>query len=193
MGTNDALSRSLQFFDLEAIGEAEIENEFDLNEFVTKIIEDLRSTDPSVRASARNFFWRMKKDAANMSGHVVTGKKKAIGEDENGNKVTSVMTTRRVLKNIIGSNPHDRSSNSNHVVRPAITAAHQEGESSGLMAEVMRGSVDLRQRVGSSDPVEDGSPGVAGHPDSGRNSVVEGRSESDPRIGEGGTDAGGEA
>lgn len=102
----EAEAHAIAFFDLDGIGQAEIDNGFDQGEFVGQIIRDMRSDNPKVSQRAQEFFWRMKKEAAILTGRVAKGQQVTETVDDKGTKTRTTLAASGLLARIRGSNPH---------------------------------------------------------------------------------------
>ncbi len=145
-----SVERSLAFFDLDSIGQAELDAQFDVSEFITSVLRDIRSDDPKVRSAARREFWKIKKDAAAMNGLIgnTRHERKVVRDD--GAEDRMVVTSQRLLSNLKGSNanrdnrnrvsPHQINSpeaanpieddpDGEHTESPSLT---EEGDSGGV-------------------------------------------------------------
>jgi len=162
--------RAMSFFDLDGIGAAEIESDFDQQEFVVGIIADVRNDDPKVRLRAREFLWKMKKDAAILSGKVGESHATREGEDQQGRRIKESISTRGLLRRMTGANPHERDSSNDDSTNNVKRA--RRGEEEAITSESLLGF--NQQPVGRRDLGGEGGEGATGPADNGRAGMVQG-------------------
>lgn len=177
-------SRALQFFDLDLVGEAELDNEFTVRDFLDGVIQDMKDEDPRVRIAARRFFWTMKKDIATMSGHI--GKATSHKEvDADGTTRQKTTISAQVLVNRLkGTNPHERPDNSGQhtVINPSIShdsgspTSDPEIDGPSNLSPSPKG-LPAPSPAGLGNHSKEGSSSPSGLPDSGRNPLGERRPE----------------
>jgi len=113
---------ALSFFDIGGMGEAEISSEFDQHEFVERIIQDMRDPDARVRATARRFFWSLKKDLATMAGYIgKASQKREVDQDGNVISQKTTLSAQVLVHRMKGMNPHDHASDPTSSSHPSGT------------------------------------------------------------------------